>query len=47
MGTDLSMNIEIGGGTFHKTPNLLEQTPKAFGAPGGMRRAFLHCHDLS
>jgi site-specific DNA-methyltransferase (adenine-specific)/adenine-specific DNA-methyltransferase len=27
VGADFSMNIEIGGETFHKEPNLLEQIP--------------------
>ena len=44
VGADFSMDIEIGGETFHKEPNLLEanRLPRHMGA----RRRFLHRHDL-
>jgi len=38
------MDIEIGGETFHKEPNLLEQI--AYRDHLGARRGFLHRHDL-
>ena len=44
VGADFSMDIEIGGETFHKEPNLLEQI--ACRDTWGARRGFLHRHDL-
>ena len=44
VGADFSMDIEIGGETFHKEPNLLEQI--AYRDTWGARRGFLHRHDL-
>ena len=44
VGADFSMDIEIGGETFHKEPNLLEadRLPRHLGPRGG----FVHLDDL-
>jgi hypothetical protein len=42
-GADFSMDVEIGGETFHKAPNRLEQF--AYRDTWG-RHGFLHRHDL-
>ena len=44
VGADFSMDIEIGGETFHKEPNILEQI--AYRDTWGRGRRFVHRDDL-